>query len=248
MITINGIPIHVTQFPDGTSQVWKLQPEQLVGPAVVRWEFGAEAEVMQLAQLALLLRETGVTARLELGYLPYARQDKAVANDATFALRAFAPMLNAMQWEMVTLYDPHSAVAEELIHPSQAVYFAHSAVLAMRQTDSDLICFPDAGALAKYKPLFWGIPSVSAEKIRDPSTGRVSTGAIQGGVLDQRVMIVDDICDGGATFIGLAAKLREAGAKDVFLFVSHGLFTRGVKALTDAGISRVFTPKAEVFP
>lgn len=250
MITVNGAPLNVTRFPDGTSQVWKLDESILIPrkAALVRWQFESEAEVMHLAQLAELLDALLVRKRLEIGYLPYARQDKDVANDATFALRVFAPILNAMHWELVTLYDPHSSVAEELIARSRTVYFDQEALSCMRDTGSDFLCFPDAGALAKYEPLFLNTPHVSAEKVRDQATGRVVTGTIRGDVSGARVLIVDDICDGGATFVGLAAKLRAAGAKDVLLFVSHGLFTRGVKALTDAEISRVFTPNGEVFP
>lgn len=245
MIVVNEKPINITRFPDGTSQVWKL--DSVGDTATVRWRFQSEDEVIHLAQLAALLDSMGVSKTLEIDYLPYARQDKPIGNDSTFALRVFAPMLNAMGWKEVVLHDPHSEIAEALIERTRVSYFAHEAVLCMKATGADLLCFPDAGALAKYKPLFWGVPHVSAEKGREPLTGRVTTGLIHGEVAEAKVLIVDDICDGGATFIGLAAKLREAGAVDVFLFVSHGLFTRGVNALTGAGISRVFIPTGEVF-
>jgi ribose-phosphate pyrophosphokinase len=96
--------------------------------------------------------------------------------------------------------------------------------------------------------MFRDLPVVTASKVRVQATGHLVTGELSGeSVTGKRVLIVDDICDGGATFIGLAAKLREAGATDVVLFVSHGIFSRGVRALTDAGISRVFVPQGEVF-
>lgn len=250
MISLNGKPINITRFPDGTSQVWKLPAVDLEAEAAhVFWHFESEAEVMHLAQLALLLLHRGPRARyLTIGFLPYGRQDKLIANDATFGLWAFAPILNGMHWKKVIICDPHSATATELIAGSSAVYYTGQAIDCLRAISGDLFCFPDTGALAKYGPLFEGHPSVAAEKVRNQSTGRVETGKILGDVRGKRVLIVDDICDGGATFIGLAAKLRESGAADVALFVSHGLFTRGVKALTDAGISRVFTPNGEVFP
>jgi ribose-phosphate pyrophosphokinase len=250
VITVNGEPLNVTKFPDGTSQVWKLnEPSILNGEAVVvEWRFELESEVMQLAQLATLLHAFSVPTYLDIPFLPYARQDKAVANHATFALHAFAPILNAMRWDVVTLHDPHSPLATELIERAVVKYYVSEALGAVMATKSDVVCFPDAGAFDKYASKFGSFPAIHADKKRDPLTGYLVTGEVHGDVAGKRVLIVDDICDGGATFIGLAAKLRELGSGDVSLFVSHGLFTKGVKALTQAGISRVFVPTGEVFP
>jgi ribose-phosphate pyrophosphokinase len=250
VITLNALPINITRFPDGTSQVWNLDDSYLkTDTAYVGWKFENEGEVMQLAQLAALLNENGVMTYLDIDFLPYARQDKEIANDATFALRPFAAILNMMRWDVVTIWDPHSAVALELIERSVAKYRTKEAVSVFAVTRSDVMCFPDAGAREKYLPMFRALPVVTASKVRDAATGHLVTGEIAGEpVTGKRVLIIDDICDGGATFIGLAAKLREAGASDVCLFVSHGLFSRGVKALTDSGISRVFVPQGEVFP
>src|SRR5687767_14788130 len=117
VITINGTEVTPTRFPDGTSQVWKLNPELLRpgSSVVVAWRFESEAEVMQLAQLATLLRHNGVRKTLDMRYLPYGRQDKSISNDATFALHTFASVLNAMGWAEVTMWDPHSPVARALI-------------------------------------------------------------------------------------------------------------------------------------
>jgi ribose-phosphate pyrophosphokinase len=251
MITLNGSPLNVTRFPDGTSQVWKLDPQVLKGDetAAVRWKFENEGEVMQLAQLADLLNHHDVMAYLDIDFLPYARQDKEISNDATFALRSFAAVLNGMKWDVVTMWDPHSALALELIDRSVARYYTREAVAVFAVTRSDVMCFPDGGAQTKYGPMLSALPIATASKVRDQASGHLVTGELAGEpVTAKNVLIIDDICDGGATFIGLAAKLREAGAASVSLFVSHGLFTRGVKALTDAGIDRVFTPQGEVFP
>ena len=58
--------------------------------------------------------------------------------------------------------------------------------------------------------------------------------------------MVDDLCDGGATFILLAKELLSKGAKEVHLFVSHGIFSRGLGVLFDAGIKRVFVKDGEM--
>ncbi|RYF48025.1 MAG: phosphoribosyltransferase [Cytophagaceae bacterium] len=46
-------------------------------------------------------------------------------------------------------------------------------------------------------------------------------------------LIVDDICDGGGTFIGLAAELRKLNPERISLAVSHGIFSKGIDPLTN---------------
>ena len=54
-------------------------------------------------------------------------------------------------------------------------------------------------------------------------------------------LIMDDICDGGGTFVLLAEYLLRHGAASVGLAVTHGIFTKGIDILFDAGISRIYT-------
>lgn len=85
MIYLNDLPLEVTTFPDGTSQVWKITDFILKNKSVnVTWEFTSEAEFMHLAQLKDLLDYYSVKARLHITYLPYARQDKPISNTTTF--------------------------------------------------------------------------------------------------------------------------------------------------------------------
>ena len=55
------------------------------------------------------------------------------------------------------------------------------------------------------------------------------------------MLIVDDLCDAGGTFIGSAQVLRDAGARSVSLYVTHGLFSKGVGNLLEQGIDRIYT-------
>ena len=48
---------------------------------------------------------------------------------------------------------------------------------------------------------------------------------------DKKVLIVDDICDGGRTFIELAKVLRAKGAETVDLYTTHGIYSKGTKVL-----------------
>ena len=57
----------------------------------------------------------------------------------------------------------------------------------------------------------------------------------------KQVIIFDDLCDGGGTFIGAVAPLKEKGAEFITLAITHGLFSKGVDCLIEGGISHIIT-------
>lgn len=244
MILLNGQRIQPTMFPDKTSQVWKINMPS--GIAQIMWEFESEAELMHVAQLTDLVTADGGMVDLHMTYLPYARQDKEVANDKTFALNTFARLINAMGFRRVTADDPHSEVAADLIHRFMPIYRSLEVHHSFAAVKADLVCYPDAGAAHKYKHMI-SLPWIEAAKERDQLTGKISSCVLigDGDVRDRVILIVDDICDGGATFIGIASSLYARGAKEVHLHVTHGIFSRGLDVLKQANIKRIFTAKGE---
>lgn len=243
MILLNGVKVEPTKFPDGTSQVWKL-PEPLSPVSVVTWEFENEGEIMHVAQLAMLLGSHGILPHLHLPFLPYGRQDKKVANDATFALRTFAQMIRSMGFVYIDTLDAHSDVFMKLtgavsLNPKSLI------IDAVKATKAKVIGLPDHGAYLRYGHYEW--PFIVGKKERDQSTGQLHyEGASGTDVKDKTVLIVDDICDGGATFIQFAELLYSAGAKEIHMFTTHGIYSKGTQVLRDAGISRIFNRKGEV--
>ena len=81
-------------------------------------------------------------------------------------------------------------------------------------------------------------------KHRDWRTGKIERLELTDSwkVIGQNVLIVDDICSRGGTFTHTAKALKEAGVKEIFLYVSHceNTILQG-DVLTDGMISRVFT-------
>lgn len=251
MISLNGKKITPTIFPDKTSQVWKIQiPTEIRAlPMVVIWDFEHEGEIMHLFQLKELLDTYGVQVSLYMPYLPYARQDKDIKNESTFAAHTFAKIINHMHFYSVTAYDPHSKQGTHWLWPFQAVSPEQEIRKTIDEVNPDALCYPDKGAANKYWEYLHDFHprTLICDKTRDPSTGEIKgLEIINGTPKNKKVLIVDDICDGGATFIGLALLLADKGAKEIYLHVSHGIFSKGTKPLFDAGISRIFTCKGEV--
>lgn len=250
MIKVNNIPVHTTIFPDNTSQVWKL-PEELINKrnahVDILWEFCNEGELMHLSQLVDLLNEYDISSSLELTYLPYGRQDKEISNTTTFALKTFANLINNMGFTKVTILDPHSTDALNLINNSYAIYPFKEVIDIFNLTSSDFICYPDNGAKRKYSSLY-PFFHIYGSKKRNQLTGYIESYSIISSynIKDKNILIVDDICDGGMTFKLLTKDLLKAGAREINLFVTHGIFSKGLRPLKDAGISRIFTSKGEI--
>lgn len=251
MIYLNGVAVQPTLFPDHTTQVWKLPKESLVGDNIdVKWDFTSEADLIHLAQLRdLIERENcfnieGTHVKLSISYLPYARQDKEVSNSATFALRTFARILNSLNFHEVEILDPHSEIALDLIKNSKAIYPKQTLSKIVAELKSDIICYPDKGAVTKYTKIY-SRNYIYGEKVRDQLTGNITSYKVVGECKGKKVLIVDDICDGGMTFKILAKDLLAMGATEVNLFVTHGIFSKGIKTLKESGISRVFTQDGE---
>lgn len=238
MILLNGEQINITIFPDHTSQVWKIDDDLGHHQALITWHFDSEEELIHVAQLKHLL-DKQFTTSLNIPYLPYARQDKEVSNTTTFALTTFAHLINSLNFEHVFCLDAHSDIAKKLINNLSVSYPKKELAEAIGKTHSDMVCYPDYGATSKYSNIY-DYPFVYGNKVRDQLTGNITKYDLIGNVKDKTMMIVDDICDGGMTFKLLTKDLLLNGAKEVNLFVTHGLFTKGVTTLYESGIKNIF--------
>lgn len=167
-------------------------------------------------------------------YVPYARQDRYCEKGEAFGVKAFARLLNALGFSRVVIADPHSEVTPAVITnldviPQHEIAF-HMLGWKLRMENFELVS-PDGGALKKIFKLGtqMNLQVHCADKIRDTATGNIIRTDIS--VQDFKganLMIVDDICDGGRTFIELAKVLRERNAGKIELFVTHGIFSKGV--------------------
>ena len=143
------------------------------------------------------------------------------------------------------MLDPHSNVATALINnvfvvqPNELI----QKVIDTIGTDNLLLCYPDEGAAKRYSELM-GAEYIFGIKHRDWRTGKIERLELTTPekVVGRTVLIVDDICSRGGTFTHTAKALQSAGAKEIFLYVSHceNTILQG-DVLKDGLISHVFT-------
>jgi len=204
-------------------------------------------DVMTLVMLVDALREVGVTKiRLTMPYLPYARQDRVCNAGESFSLRAFARIINSLKFASVGVFDVHSRVAhnhiDRLINIHQAeIMITNAAVVNWLAHDPSMtyIVAPDKGSVDKAKAVAKAFDCrgvIFAEKERDLTTGKIIRTFVKdlpSDVHDCRLLVVDDICDGGRTFVELGKVLPYC--KDLSLYVTHGIFSQGKNALLSPG-------------
>ena len=149
-----------------------------------------------------------------------------------------ASFINNLEFAKVTIWDAHSEVSPALlnrvVNVPQIKLLERCDELSQRLSTGELtLISPDAGAskkTIKIAETFNGEPEViQAQKMRNLKTGEIIKTEILGDVEGKKVLIADDICDGGRTFIELAKVLRSKGAVEVSLFITHGIFSKGLE-------------------
>jgi len=209
-------------------------------------------DIMELLLLADAIKNKNKSKdyklNLTLPYIPFGRQDRYTTNHTSFSLKVFADMINSVGFDKVLTNTPHSNVSELLINNLVVSEFGDDKHLnfLFRETvllDGKDVVFiaPDAGAEKRvYKAAKeFGVSEVYVcSKQRNPATGEITGYSVPAIPKDKRLVVIDDICDGGGTFIHLASYLPKE-RKDLTLFVVHGIMSRGYKPLHNAGYDKV---------
>jgi ribose-phosphate pyrophosphokinase len=186
---------------------------------------------------------------VEIPYLPYARQDRVCAPGQAFSLQVVAQMIGPLtSGGQLVVWDCHSHVGVELTGAhnvdASSIVLAHAGLRSEIQSEDAVLVCPDKGARARCQSMAKMLgdrPLIFCEKVRDPSTGRILRTEV--GVDDlsgKTAIITDDICDGGMTFIKIAEQLKAKHADRVILFVTHGIFSKGLDVF-DGLIDHIYT-------
>ncbi len=239
-----GIEFQKFDFPSGCEPHIKL-------PAIADEQVKITCRIQSANDLLLLLLTTDAlkrsgVKRLEcfIPYLPFARQDRVMVKGEPLSVKVISELLNTQVFEKIQIYDAHSEVSFALLNNSDAITNHSFVEEVLKDKTGYLIISPDAGA---YKKIFkvcqhlnYKDEIVLCNKTRNVENGNIisvtcAVNDFQG--LD--LYIIDDICDGGGTFILLADELKKRNCGKVNLIVSHGIFSKGVDALTN--IDHIYT-------
>ena len=196
------------------------------------------ADLVMLAMWADACRQRGSRTVVSMPYLPGARADRGLP----FGAAVYARLINTMELDRVVCFDPHSPVMPSLINNLvivDSVALVRHEVVGHADSDSraqryDGIIAPDAGAVDRAQRVADAahLPLYRALKHRNPDTGKLSGFSCEPLPSTGRFLVVDDICDGGGTFVGLAESTGLPRER-LGLWVSHGVFSGRAPRLSE---------------
>ena len=203
-------------------------------------------DIMKLLLAVDALRRSGTkNISVFIPYLPYARQDRVMVAGEPLSIKVMCNLINSCGFEKVYVYDVHSEVSLALLENCELISNYSLVKEVLKDRTDYLLVSPDAGALKKiYKlaeAMTYTDDIVLCNKVRDVSNGRIKQITVdQDDLQGKDCFIIDDICDGGATFVGVAKELKSRNAGKVSLIVSHGIMSHGETELVD-WIDHIYT-------
>lgn len=217
----------------------------------VSWFYESDVELLQLLFIADALKREGQHIHtLFIPYFPFARQDRVANEGEAFTLKVAADLVNMVGAEEVIVLDPHSDVVAALVNnikiETQADIFAP--FFAEQEIRDFKLVACDAGAQKKIYKLAQKLNAevISCDKRRNTKTGEITGVVVHTDDLKgQTCVMVDDICDGGRSFIEVAKGLKEKNAGKIILMVTHGFFTKGLEVF-DGLIDEIYTRSGKV--
>lgn len=251
MITSDDFTYQKFNFPGGEMHIKIDVASVKANPVSLGFYFEKNDEIVELLLLVDALWRLGISVKnLAIPYVPFARQDRVAVPGEPLSIKVFADLINSLHIPNVVITDPHSDVTTALLVAQVVTQVQVFAPLLNRMEKSDfwLIC-PDAGAQKKIYALAaethpFGV--VECGKHRDVTNGKISGVVVYADDLQGKdCYIVDDICDGGRTFIEIAKVLKTKNPGRIALLVTHGLFTKGLEVF-DGLIDDIYTSKGKV--
>jgi ribose-phosphate pyrophosphokinase len=181
--------------------------------------------------------DTVLGVDLFIPYFPGGRQDRVVNYGESETIYVYSDFINRMGFRTVSFLDPHSIVTTTRVNypnPISNLEFIRRILDVYLEDETFLyLVSPDAGASHKTHELAMGLQSskvidvIQCLKERDKLTGKLKSFQVFSDDLKGvPCLVVDDICDGGGTFLGIAEELKKKGAGDLFLAVTHGIFSK----------------------
>ncbi len=223
MIKLNDEPVYFNSYNDGSCRAKIALPPHLT-QATITWLYDSDTEFLHLFYLVNHMREQRLNIiKLIMPYVPNARQDRIKSPDELFTLKFSSRLLNSMGFERVYIYDPHSYVAPAIIN-NVTVWTPEAEIKeVMKMYPEASIFFPDEGSYSRLRSVLTA-PITFGVKMRNWETQKIEYLKIAGEkhmIKDHDIIICDDILSRGSTLYNAAKSLKELGARNIYVFVSH---------------------------
>jgi len=200
---------------------------------------GVNDHLMELILLISTMRRASArTITAVIPYYGYARQDRKMQSRVPISAADVARLLESMGLDRVVAVDLHCGQIQGFFSPSTPCDNLEGAAVAIRhftslglKGESTVVVSPDAGGVyraknfrdgLKHHGLDAGLAMIVKQRARANAIERMD---LVGSVQDSDCIIVDDIIDTAGTLCKAADELKARGAKRVYAFATHGLFS-----------------------
>ncbi len=268
-LDIEVSPLEISVFPDGERRIRvvdKVVDEKTV--VLQSTSTPPDQNYMELFFIIDALKRSGASQiTAVVPYLGYERQDHIFRDGEAVSLEVIAQTLQRVGVDKLVAFDLHSIKVPELftipvLHLSALDLFAQkireSLIINHKSLADFVLVSPDMGGIRRIKMLsesLGNMPYATIEKNRDLTTGDIKDSSIEGDVKDKTAIIVDDMISTGRTIIAAEKILLGNGAKRVFVFATHAVFSESAAELLQSlkaekvfVTDTIFIPKEKIFP
>mgnify|MGYP000360462022 FL=1 len=231
----SDIKYSISRFPDGEVQI-SLEEFSHKEQVLVNCRVTNAEDLFILIQVLDILDRHEVLYKLNIYYLMSMRMDRVMDFNRPFTLKIVLNILKNCNAETIEILEPHSDVYYD---PRFGVKFMplYSEKNPSNNTWKEFqLVFPDAGAV-KRNEFRYNRVGITCSKVRDLTTGKILEIKIDNpeNIQDKPLLILDDLCDGGGTFCGIAKAFNALGISKerLNIAVTHMVNSKGIKNLSE---------------
>lgn len=228
----------IYQYPDGQQQVVLKQFPYNSVHIVVSLRDWRDVELLYCTVASLRTANQNVKIRLTIAYLIGSRSDRSFEGmDNNYVKDVIGNLLNHLNFTNIFIFHPHSKSSTMFIkNASESGLYRHFVNFVKNDYKYDLCVAPDKGAVELVNQwVNYRKEKAYCSKIRIDGKPEVHIDEENRKQISSAtdILIVDDICDGGRTFIEVAKAIRKVNSTAILsLAVTHGIFSNGYEELS----------------
>jgi ribose-phosphate pyrophosphokinase len=191
----------------------------------------ANDNLMQLLiMMDALKRASARRITAVIPYFGYARQDRKTDGRTPISAKLVANLISTAGADRVLTVDLHAGQIQGFFDiPTDNLFGSPVMIDDIKERygkDKIIVVSPDVGGVVRARSLAKRLDAdLAIVDKRRPEAGKSEVMNIIGDVNGKRCIMLDDMCDSGGTLANAAAALKEAGAKSVSAYVSHGVLS-----------------------
>lgn len=227
-----NVEFEIIKFPDGQLHLkLKSELDHKKYLCVIARITSAD-ELFILMQALDIANRHGMRLYVNIAYLMGARMDRVMSFNEPFTLKIILDVLDKFDISDISVLEPHNPSI--LLKHDICCSSSNIPEYILKDT---IICYPDEGAVRRGYKYISTNGYIICRKQRNTENGELSGFAFNSMRIDlmgKRIVVLDDLCDGGRTFCGIASLLREKNPSAIELYVTHAIQEEGLHRVAEA--------------